>query len=56
VVALVSGQQGDAKEARDALAQARAWEQARGKSLAAHRKAALQALRKEAEAALAPDF
>ena len=53
VLALVAAQQGDAKEARAALERARAWEQARGKTLAAHRKAALQALRKEAEAALA---
>src|SRR5262249_61396622 len=53
VLALAAAQQGDAKQARAALERARAWEQARGKTLAAHRKAALAALRQEAEAALA---
>jgi tetratricopeptide (TPR) repeat protein len=58
VLALVAAQQGDAKEARAALERARAWEQVRGKTLAVLRKAALAALRKEAEealTALAPD-
>src|SRR5262249_11771958 len=53
VLALVYARRRDAQQVRSALARALAWEQANPKTLAAHRKAALAALRKEAEAALA---